>query len=59
MKVATPKAQARPVLYQIVPDGTKYGIALAGVIKIHGLDYEKALRLAAILNSVAGMEQAG
>jgi hypothetical protein len=56
--VANSRAKTKPALYQIVPDGQKYGIALAGAIKIHGLDFEKAQRLAAILNSVAGMEEA-
>jgi hypothetical protein len=59
MMAAHSQPQPKPSLYHIVPDGTKYGIALAGSVKIHGLELEKAERLAAILNSVADIEEAG
>ena len=39
-------------LHKIVPDGFKFGIAVEGEIKIHGLDLKKAQELAALLNSI-------
>ena len=45
--------------YKIVSDGLKFGIAVGGDIKIHGLEWEKAQKLVEILNSVTKIEDAG
>lgn len=39
-------------LYVIVPDGSKFGIAFEGEIRMHGLDLKKAQNLASLLNSI-------
>jgi len=58
MKVAHSQAQ-KNWIYQVVPDGLKFGIAVAGEIKIHGLELGKARDLNALLNSVTDIEKAG
>jgi len=37
-------------LYLIVPDGSEFGIAFEGEIKVHGLTLEGAKRILSILN---------
>ena len=40
--------------YLVVPDGVRYGIALGGEIKLHGLELKRAREIASILNSTKG-----
>jgi hypothetical protein len=42
--------------YEIMSDGTKFGVAFQGEIKIHGLEYARAQHLAELLNSVGELE---
>jgi len=49
MKPARRNPKASP--YEIVPDGSKFGITLRGEIKIHGLELKNAQSLISILNS--------
>lgn len=56
MKLVRRKAKTS---FYIVPDGSKFGIAMSGDIKIHGLDRWKAESLLEILNSVSATEEIG
>jgi hypothetical protein len=38
MKLAQPQAQPKSNLYEFVPDGQKFGIAIQGEIIVHGLN---------------------
>jgi hypothetical protein len=40
--LARSEVQPKPILYEIVPDGAKYGIELQGKIKTDGLELEQA-----------------
>jgi hypothetical protein len=40
-------------LYEIVPDGETFGIALSGKIKIHGLELENAQTILTALNRMS------
>jgi hypothetical protein len=51
---ARPKAD----LYVVVPDGEKYGLALEGEIKVHGLELNEAEITAKIFNMME-LELAG
>jgi predicted amidophosphoribosyltransferase len=44
--------------YEVVPDGEKFGLALEGEIKVHGLDLQEAEITAKIFNMMA-LELAG
>jgi hypothetical protein len=59
MQLAHSQVQAKVALYQVVPDGLQFGIAIAGEVKIHGLDLRKAQDLAVLLNSVTEFPKAG
>jgi hypothetical protein len=59
MKIAHPQSQPDNQLYHVVHDGISYGVAIAGDIKIHGLDFKKAHELASLLNNAIGAGEAG
>ncbi len=59
VKPACPKPEHKSDHYELVPDGPKFGIALRGEIKVHGLDSQKARNLLSILNSVIEVEKDG
>jgi hypothetical protein len=40
--------------YYVTPDGLKFGIAIKGEIKIHGLSLQRAQELADLMNSIMG-----
>ncbi len=44
--------------YEIVSDGSKFGVAFKGEIKIHGLEYARAQYLAEILNGIDELDRA-
>jgi hypothetical protein len=52
------KAQTGADLYEVVPDGEKFGLALKGVIKVHDLDLKEAEVTARIFNMIE-LELAG
>ena len=54
LRIATLKAKAlsKAKYYEIVPDGRGFGVALSGIILIHGMNLEKAQSTAKILNEV-------
>jgi hypothetical protein len=59
MKLAHARTQNESALYRVVPNGIKYGIAIAGEVKLHGMDLKEAQDLAALLNSVFDIPKTG
>jgi len=56
------QAQPKADLYEIIPDGEQFAIAIRGEIKVDGLDYPdlaKAQNVVAILNSFIEDEKPG
>ena len=48
---------AKPVhRYEIVADGTRFGIAFKGKVRIHGMELQRAQTTVSILNAVQEME---
>ncbi len=58
-KIPSIQIQNSATLYEIVPDGIRFGLAFRGEIKVHGLDLENARELASILNSIADLHETG
>ncbi len=50
------QVQSKPAPYEIVADGSHFGIALGDEVKITGLDMENAQSIVAILNRVNGQK---
>jgi len=53
------KATSGEKSYEVVPDGIRFGIALQGIVILHGMDPEEAQVTAQILNSVIDAERTG
>ncbi len=53
------QAASKAGRYEIVPDGTKFGIALGDEVVLHGMDVERAQSTVKILNEVLKQEKDG
>ncbi len=47
-----PKQNDESYVYEIVPDGIKYGIALQGKVVLHDMEWERAQEISEILNDI-------